>query len=59
MVRNWTEYTDIAPPEVGADQERARLDEVMDEAVKPDGCPGTTIAELPALIDAKTAVPTE
>ena len=59
MIRNWIVYTDGASPDVGADQLTAILIEVIDDAARPVGWPGATVAELPALIEAKTVVPFE
>jgi hypothetical protein len=59
VIRYWIEYPEMAPPVVGADQEKLILDEPMDDDARPDACPGAAVAEPPALIEANTAVPTE
>jgi hypothetical protein len=50
---------ETAPPDIGADQERVMLVDVIDEAAKPDGCPGATVARLPEPIEANIMLPAE
>jgi hypothetical protein len=47
------------PPDPGADQDRVMLADVTADCVKLSGCPGATVAELPAAIEAKAIVPPE
>ena len=47
------------PPDVAADQDRVMLFGVAPEVVKLTGCPGATVVEAPALIEANIVVPAE
>jgi hypothetical protein len=52
-------YTDTSPPDAGVAQDRVTLPGLTDEAARLYGCPGTTVADIPALTEMKIAAPPE